>query len=60
MFIKIVTKRIITTLKSSNKLATRSPCFPDKAIAIPNNNANTITCNIFPSAKAAKGLLGNI
>ena len=60
MFINIVTRRITTTLMSSNKAAMRSPALPDKAIAIPNNKAKIITCNILPCAKAANGLLGNI
>ena len=60
MFISNVTNFKITVFKSSKTAATRLPAEPLKAIAIPNSNANTITCNMLPFAIASNGLVGNI
>ena len=50
----------MTVFKSSKKLFRRSPGLPTNVIAIPNNTANTMICNIFPSAIALNGLRGMI
>ena len=60
MFINNVTNFKITVFKSSNTAVTRLPAWPLNAIAIPNNKANTITCNILPLAIASNGFVGNM
>ena len=48
------------TSMSRNQWAMRSPASPARVRANPTNKANTMTCNIWPSAMALKGLLGNM
>ena len=58
--IKMPTIFMTITSMSRNQLAIRSPASPDRVRAKPTSSANTITCSIWPSAIALKGLLGKI